>query len=107
VPVLGSAPDQAPLAVHDVPSFAAHESFALWPSATDVGWTEIETVGGGALMPPPPLEPPPPQAESPAAKSKAVADFNALRRTKNRFHRVMADLLRVLRESVDERCRVL
>lgn len=45
LPLVDSGPDQLPLAVHDVAFVEDHVSVELDPSVTDVGSTEMLTVG--------------------------------------------------------------
>src|SRR5689334_18230984 len=65
LPLVGSLPLQAPLAVQEVAFIADQVSVALWPATIVVGCTlrVIAGVGGGGALPPPP----PPQEDSNSA----------------------------------------
>jgi hypothetical protein len=84
VPVADRAPDQPPLAVHEVPSFDAQVSVLVWPSVSEAGEADSVTVDGGRagvpLLPPPP----PPQA----VKAAVAVTSNVCSRVRNavRFH---------------------
>jgi len=56
VPLVGSVPLQAPLAVQELALFTDQVRVALWPETMEIGWTVSDTAGvggGGALLPPP------------------------------------------------------
>lgn len=63
VPEVACAPDQAPVAVHEVVLVEDHVSVLVPPEATEVGLAEIESVAGGVtvtvaaceIVPPAPL----------------------------------------------------